>query len=136
MSFFNMDATELESFEPIWFAAKVPVTMTILSVKEVPNYGNLVLTCKIEDGEHEGKQYELTISGNDAPMARKKKAEFLLAFWSKAQIIAGEATIDTLIGTRFQCRPAAPFEGKNGKTYQNCEGFLKLAANPTENVPF
>lgn len=139
MTFFNIDIAELESYEPLFFIAKTPVEMTILSATEQPKYGNVKLTCNVETGEHAGKHYELTISGNDAAPAKKRKAQFLLAFWSKEELTTGKASLDTLIGQRFQVRPEAPFQGKNGQTYQNFNGFLKLTKpeeTPATATPF
>lgn len=129
MSFFDMSVDDIEALEPIYFPAKTPVEMTILSVKEMPRNGTLMLTTTIDSGEHAGKQFEFGISGSESPIARKKKAAFILAMWTKEQIKAGQATLDSLVGTKFQCRPEAPYEGKqDGKTYQNFDGFLKLSA--------
>jgi hypothetical protein len=127
MSFFDMSPEELAAAEPMFFTAKVPVEFTVLSVNEQPKFNSIGLVCNVGNGDHAGKSFTMKIQGGDNPQAKQKKAEFLLAMWTKEELNAGKATLDTLIGTKFQCRPEAPFESKsNGKMYQNFQGYLKL----------
>lgn len=127
MSFFDMTAEELAAAEPIFFPAKIPVELTILSVRENPKFSSITMTCSINSGEHAGKTYDMMIGGGDSAQAKRKKASFLLAMWTKEELNAGKATLDTLIGTKFQCRPEAPYDSKTtGRTYQNFENYLKL----------
>lgn len=139
MSFFDIGQEELEAATPIFFTPKVPVEMTILSLKENAKYGSITLTCKVENGEHAAKTYELGIMGGENVHMRKKKAAFLLAFWSKEDLNGGKASLDSLIGTKFQARPDTPYTSeKSGKTIQGFEGFTKLgqSALPPTDVPF
>jgi hypothetical protein len=138
-NFFDMTPEELAAAEPIFFTAKVPVELTVLSVKEQPKFASITLTCSVGNGEHAGKTYDMMIGGGDSAQAKRKKASFLLAMWSKEDLNAGKATLDTLIGAKFQCRPEAPYTSeKTGRTYQNFENYLKLEAglNATGDLPF
>lgn len=131
--FFDMPLEEIESLEPMYFTASVPVQMTILSIKELPAYKSMILTCEVHDGEHAGKHFDMRIDGGDQPTTRRKKAAFLLAFWTKEELKTGTATLDTLIGTKFQCRPERPYTSeKSGKTYQSFIEFLKLETSPID----
>lgn len=139
MSFFDMSVDEIEASEPIFFTPRVPVQMTVLSIKENPKYNSINLTCNVEDGEHAAKKYELAIMGGENPHMRKKKAAFLLAFWSKEDLRDNKASLDTLIGQRFQVRPDTPYTSeKSGKVIQGFEGFTKLEQPEASasNLPF
>lgn len=139
MSFFDIDVADLEAAEPVIFPAKVPVEFTVTSLKELPKYGSVQIMCKVNTGEHAGKFYEMSVGGGDSAKAKANKAKFLLAFWSKEDLVNGKASLDTLMGTTFQARPDSPWKSeKSGKTYQNFDGYMKLAqqeAAPT-NLPF
>jgi hypothetical protein len=128
MSFFDVDIAELEAMEPVFFPAKTPVAFTILSAKEMPKYGNIVLTCTIDSGEYAGRQYQMNIRGGEQASDKRRKTSFMFALWSKEELRTRTASLDTLVGTKFQARPDAVYESpKTGGKFQSFDGFMKLA---------
>lgn len=125
MSFFEFSAESIAGIEkPLW-PAKDVVEFVILDFKEMVPSNDLILSCRVLSKEHNDRKYEHYISNRDNDITQKSRIEFALAFWSKEELIAGDAKPAKLINRRFSV-VASPAKEHNGKTYQGFYGWKDL----------
>jgi len=132
--FFGVSETDLSVVEDLFFRADTAVEMICLEAKENPKRGGLILNCKVASGEHTGKQHTIYINDGDNEFAKKNKIAFMLAFWTKDQIIGRKCKHSDLMGRKFTVVPAA-IRNVEGRKYQNFHSYHDLGlCDPSEEV--
>lgn len=131
MSFFDISEADLDAATPIIFNAGEVIEFLCLDFNETKN-GAAILNCKVLSGENAGKTHTIFLNNHETPTAKKNRVQFLLAFWSKEELIAGENKRSKLINRKFTVVASAPRDYE-GKTYQDLRQFVDLGESLDTN---
>jgi hypothetical protein len=126
--------------ENLIFLKNESVTSKIMDIAEIANGGGVRLTLAIESGDHAGKIHELAMfkptphkdTGKVNPVKKKQFVQFVLAFYSKAQILAKDTSWSKFIGDKLEWTSADAREW-NGKIYQDSYNF-KVVNDISESI--
>ncbi len=122
--------------EQVVFAQNEIVESTILEISEIKKSGLIRLTLKIDNTEHAGKVHELAMfkpkpsktTGNINPIKKKQFVQFLLAFFSKQQILSKDADWSQYVGQKLKFK-AGKANDYNGRIYQDSFEFEVIKDN-------
>ena len=124
--------------ERLLFIKGERVEGTILDASIIEQIGAVKFEVMIQTGEHTGKLHELVNfkprerDGKISPQSKKSWVEFLLAFFTKEEILGGKVDFTKHIGTRIEFI-SGEARSKGEKTYQNYHGYKIVTA---EQAPF
>lgn len=127
MKFLSFNEEELAGPEDLRFKDGEVVKMRCLDFMEDQTKGDLKLTCAVLTGDHVGKQISMFISNRPHEVAQKIRRQFALAFWTKEQLLSGDAQGALLIGRVFTAKSrVSPPKEVGGQTFQNWGSFRDL----------
>lgn len=121
--------------EQVIFAKNENVEGTILEISELAKSGLIRLTMKVNNTEHAGKVHELAMfkpkpnkEGKINPIKKKQFVNFLLAFFTKQQVLSKQVEWSQYVGRnlKFKTGEAREF---NGRTYQDSYDFELVVDN-------
>jgi hypothetical protein len=132
--FEGLNESDLMLPEKLIFFKGENVAATILdaSIINSEKFQGVKLELKIESGDHTGKLHELVVGkpkprdGRILPTQKKQWVEFLLAYFTKEDILANKVDFTKFIGSKLEFIAGEAKTSGNGKTYQNVSGY-KLA---------
>jgi hypothetical protein len=131
--FEGLNESDLLLPEKLVFIKGEVVTTTILdaSIINSEKFQGVKLELKIDSGDHKDKLHELVVAkpkprdGKILPAQKKNWVEFLLAFFTKDDILAGKVDFNQFVGSKFEFTAGEARQVSNGKIYQN-SNFFKL----------
>lgn len=125
MSFFEFSAKDLEVAEyPVWPAKEV-AEFVVLDFQENPQTNDLKLSCKVVSERHNDRFVTMFINNKPNEFAQKRRVQFALAFWTKEELIAGNAAPAKLVNRKFSAVANAPRDWE-GKVFQDWGNFKDL----------
>jgi hypothetical protein len=133
--FNGLSESDLVFPERLVFLKGETVEGIILDTSIIEKIGAVKMEVKIETGDHTGKLFELTQfkpkdkDGKISPTQKKQWIEFLLAFFTKEEILGGKVDFNKFIGSKLQFKALEARE-VNGKTYQNYVNFKLVESAP------
>ncbi len=142
--FDGITADDLESPEKLVFTKGEDINGTILDTNEVTKHKAVILTLKLNNTEFVGKQFELWMGapkknkeGVISSFAKRSWTNFLLAFFTKEEILGGKADWSTVIGKSILFTAGEP-KDYGEKIFQNFNGFnlVKTEKINPEDIPF
>ena len=126
--FFDLGEDDFNLPERLIFLQGEVVQGKVMDASENKTLGAMGLTLKILTGDHEGSLHEMMIfkpkakDGKVNPIAKKQFVQFLMALWTKEQILNKQVDINSVIGKKLQFKSGKARE-YNGKLYQNYSDF-------------
>lgn len=128
MSFFGSWTDEaLKAPERLVWKTGDIVKFKVLDFNENVQTGDLVVKCLVMNTEHEGKEHKLFISNRQNDAAQKVRRQFALAFWTKEELVSGDAKPAKLMGRLFSSKSrVSPPKTEGQDPYQNWDGFKDL----------
>jgi hypothetical protein len=133
--FNGLSEADLMLPEKLVFLKNEIVEGTILDTSIIEKIGAVKMEVKVETGDHAGKLFELVQfkpkdkDGKMSPTQKKQWIEFLLAFFTKEEILGGKVDFNKFIGNKVQFKALEARE-VNGKTYQNYANYKLIEATP------
>lgn len=127
---FDLTEDDLIIPESILFPKSELIEGTVLDCHSVDKIGAVKLEVMLSNTDHAGKCHSLLVkkprankeTGVINPTAKKMWAEFLLAFWTREQILGKQVDMASVIGKRISYRAGASRDWE-GKTYQDFNTF-------------
>lgn len=125
--------------EKMIFLKNEVVVGTVLDASIADKIGAIKLELKVETTDHAGKILEIAVfkpkakDGKISPASKKSWVEFLLAFFTKEEILAGKVDFTKLTGQKIQFTAGEAREN-NGKTNQYYNNY-KLVVE-ADAIPF
>lgn len=107
----------------------------VLDASIIEKIGAVKLEVKITGGEHEGKIHEVAVfkpkekDGKISAGSKKSWVEFLLAFFTKEEILGKKVDFTKLIGQTIEFK-AGEARSIGEKTYQNYNSYKLVEALP------
>ena len=126
--FTGLSEADLLIPEKLVFIKGEVITGTILDMSIIEKIGAIKVELKIESGDHAGKIHELTVfkpkekDGKISAQSKKNWVEFLLALYTKEEILAGKIDMQKHIGATLEFK-ANEAKEYSGKIYQNYSNF-------------
>jgi hypothetical protein len=133
--FNGLSEADLMLPEKLIFLKGETVEGTILDASIIEKIGAVKLEVKVETGDHAGKLFELAQfkpkdkDGKFSPTAKKQWIEFLLAFFTKEEVLGGKVDFTKFIGSKVQFKAGEARE-YNSKVYQNYSNYKLVEAAP------
>jgi hypothetical protein len=133
--FTGLSESDLALPERLVFLKNEVVEGTVLDTSIIEKIGAVKLEVKIETGDHAGKLFELVQfkpkerEGKISPTQKKQWVEFLLAFFTKEEVLSGKVDFTKFIGSKLQFK-AGEARDVGGKTYQNYNSYKLIDATP------
>lgn len=132
-SLFDLSESDLTLPEPLTFPKGEVIEGTVLDCSSIEKIGAVRLEVLVSNTDHAEKNHEFLVmkpkpsakDGKINPTQKKFWVEFLLAFWSKENILANNVDLSSVVGKRITYQAAEARE-HNGKTYQSFFGFKEI----------
>jgi hypothetical protein len=121
--------------EKFFFAPDEVVDAKIIDIRKIKNNMGFGVELKVLSGENEGKLLETTMwKPKDADYQSRKVTwkQFLLAVWSKDEILGGKATEESAMGRCITFK-ASKISAKNNQYYSD---FTKFDETKSNNIGF
>lgn len=120
--------------EKLVFFKNEVIQGTILDISVVEKIGAVKVEVKVETGDHNGQITEFLVfkpkagtDGKISPMSKKNWVGFLLALFTKEEILAGQIDFSKHAGSKIEFK-AGEAKSKGDKTYQNFSDFKLVQA--------
>lgn len=123
---FDLTEADLTVPERLQFPKNELIEGTVIDCYAIDKIGAVKLEVLLNNTDHAGKCHEVlvnkpkVIDGKMNPTAKRMWTEFLLAFWSREQILARQVDMASPVGKKISYR-AGELREYNGKQYQ---GFM------------
>lgn len=121
---FDLSEDDLTIPERLSFPKNELIEGTIIDCHTIDKIGAVKVEVLLSNTDHATKCHELLVNkpklkdGKINPIQKKQWVEFLLAFWSREDILAGKIDPTSLVGKKVSYRADEARE-YNGKNYQS-----------------
>lgn len=125
---FDLTEADLLLPERITFPKGELIEGTVLDCHAIDKIGAVKLEVMLSNTDHAGKLHEVLIKkpkakdGKVNPTQKKFWVEFLLAFWTREQVLGNQVDMSQPVGKRISYRASEAREWE-GNTYQDFFGF-------------
>lgn len=126
--FNDLSESDLLISEKLVFIKGETVTGTIVDISVNDRIGMIKVELKVNTGDHAGKLHELVVfkpkanaEGKISPISKKQWVEFLLAFFTKEEILGGKTDFTKFTGSNlsFVAGEAKEYNGKPQQRYNS-----------------